>query len=278
MPNLETAMKLAKPLILLGCALGAAWSAPALADVDATITYGKLSYTLADLNPADGIAPSLTFNPLPPDGYTGTLGASYLEWYGGYPTVSDYLNRSDFEGGPLSLDYRWGDSTMHASLGGRAVPASQVLTVSDQLRTNDRTLNAYHSIFGDPLTFTLSANTAVTFHSELDYSAQVSGAGSAFSARGVLELFIDPPGEEGHTVNTERLIGVGDGTALLQASFSNSSSSNVEGYTQLSLFTSGAIASPVPEPAHAAMLLAGLAVLGLRRRRPTGPGRPPVRD
>ncbi|UGQ48334.1 hypothetical protein [Massilia endophytica] len=271
-------MKLAKPLVLLGCMLGAAWSAPALADVDATITYGKLSYTLTDLDPSDGIAPSLSFIPLSSDGYSGTLGASYSEWYRGHPAVSDYLNRSDFEGGPLSLDYVRGDSTMHASLGSRGAAPSQVLTIEDHLRTTDRTLNAYHSIFSDPVAFTLSANTSVTFHTAMDYSAHVSGPGSSFLARSVLEVFIDPAGEDGHTVNAEGVSGIGDGTTLLQASFSNGTSASAEGYALLSLFTSAAVVSPVPQPAHGAMLLAGLAVLGLVRRRPTAPGRPSVRD
>ncbi|MGJ7915681.1 hypothetical protein ACI48D_09430 [Massilia sp. LXY-6] len=214
-----------------------------------TASIGNIGYRLIDLTPNDGIAPSIEFSSITGSRYT----LVNLYPAPAYQSAPDY--RMNFGEQATTLEGPGG------SAGGSVQGGIFSATIDIGANSADAT-SSDSGIF-----FSLSPHTTVIF------SADTSG-----------ELAFDP-GQADMTANARLRVEIypDDGTVLtytsgvhielpgretLPASLSFSAGdSELSGRLDHTAYVLATVA-PVPEPAPAAMLLAGLALLPAARRRP----------
>jgi hypothetical protein len=247
-------MKLQQALAAIGIAAAAANALPASAQSTASATVGKLSIQLIDLAPGDGIAPSLAFT-----GATSTFANAILYSDTTFTNVAADATSSGADNSPANVSNASGSADAFAS--------TLLVTAATNMFSNSGWTLAQGT-----LDFILSPNTRAIF----TVTASVSA----------LPDF------------TEGGLGTAFGSALLYGELANSASNGVTSFSSnvfSSLFNeeralsavidsqgveatgwigmqamaeSMSLATPVPEPATAGMLAAGLGVLsGAARKR-----------
>ncbi|MBB3223310.1 PEP-CTERM sorting domain-containing protein [Pseudoduganella umbonata] len=223
-------------------------------------TISDLRYTLTDLDPNDGISPSL--QPYYVLGKIwGQLNFSALDVY----EESQYLPPS-IPGRSISGSWENGNDAISSSVGGGGRVEDVVLSVSH--RSEAIATEAHASI---DFTFYLTPATRITFYS--DYALSSSGyepvsqprSITTFEGRlyesgsGEVQRFYRSAGDESLELN---------GTASL--TWDNVSSEGRDGRLYLHAFGhSIGSAVPVPEPSSYAMLATGLGLMGLLARQRT---------
>lgn len=229
-------------------ALGVA-TASAHADtaVQATATIGNFSYQLIDLAPEDGIDPWIALSPDQYYGYALLYGTSDLT------PVTTSLNR--FDAGTISA-VSPGATAASSGLAHEGVVSLNLSANSASVYTQDR------------LDFVLSPNTLAVFYANADINGTFDPNAFAMSsdARLYSEVVVAPG--TGVQRNTSVLANYDpiDMQAPLTIAV-RSDANGLEGDIRLTASITAEALSPVPEPAEAAMLLAGLALLPAWRRR-----------
>lgn len=276
----------------LAAACIAAAAGPALANASSSASFGNLVITLTDLNPGDGIAPSLSFSA---NGHAYVLGET-LGW-GETEEESLYAYTAAQQQGVLS-GHTHGDwsSASSSVTAASTVAGFTTLSASGAAFSGLDGHGAYrsHATGADPFvnSFTLSANTMVTFsttasmqvHTSMGYNLDADQDEYA-NAHLLLAVNGSVDGVEQSDVQERALsatfairddgssMGVSDSwSGMLAASFSNTSSAEAYGTMQAFVSTEGWSANwdgvtPVPEPETYAMMLSGLALVGWAGRR-----------
>jgi hypothetical protein len=183
---------------------------PAFATSSASATFGNLVITLTDLNPNDGIAPSLSFQA---SGHAYILG-EVLSWG---DTYEDHLfAQTAPQPGAMSNWAHSGWSTANASLvAANTVAGVTSASASGMALSGIDAWGAYRSAatgaYPNANPFTLSANTMVTFSTNVALEAQTSigynlDADQGESANAHAFLFVDAFTHDGqeHMVSDER--------------------------------------------------------------------------
>ena len=252
---------------------------PQASAAEGHVTQQGLTWTLLDLDPADGIAPSLRFLPqLPPaEPGTGAIGLMNTVVDGEYHETFVYGVGTEpivgsVDGSPLAA--------VAGRIDGRADPATHVLTLDLHANpgTNLSQTSAFGSMRSGPLPFILSANTAVTFQSTVHLAGQIDPDPRHIeltSVSATLSIALDAlPPDTGWMGDAAFLfLGYqpGDPTSdelmrYLTVDYANRTAGDIAGSLELQAGAIG-VASLVPEPGAVPLALAGLALLGLAARR-----------
>ncbi|GGY46485.1 PEP-CTERM sorting domain-containing protein [Pseudoduganella albidiflava] len=275
----------------LALACMAAAAGPALADASSSAAFGNLVITLTDLDTGDGIAPSLTFNLNGP-----SFIDSRAEGFGEVSESYQFQNYAPQQGGLFTGETHsaWSSSV------GSIMTANNVagFTWMSAEGAAHSALDAYGtyraaSIGATPEnTFTLSANTAVTFSVTADMHARTSmgynleadmaeyatshallnvgGMVNGTFVTDAQERYIDAGFD---VLDDNTVVGVSNSwDGVLSASFANTGGAETSGFLQTFVIVEGYSSvwdgvTPVPEPGTYAMLLGGLALLGVAARR-----------
>lgn len=265
---------------LLGVAVAALYTVlPTASAAEIHASQTSLTWTLLDLDPTDGIAPSLRFLPQLPPGEPGTGAVGLLN------TFVDGVYREMVVPGagtdPIvaSLD----SSPIAAVAGridGRADPATHVLTLDLQAAPGTGTgmTQAFGSMRSGPLPFILSANTAVTFQSIVHLAGQIDPDPSHIelaTASATLGITLDGQPPDADWLGSAAFLFLGyhpddptsdELTRELTIDYANRTSGDIGGNIALEAGAIG-VASLVPEPGALPLTLAGVAVLGWAARR-----------
>jgi hypothetical protein len=277
--------------ILCACLLAMA-AAPGLssADILGSTTLQGMHYTLYDLDPNDGVTPSLTFDPTP---YERAMWSSVsAEWVrnGVWGGSTHQEGWPDSAGNPLSLVTQGNGYRSSVDLKGRSDVATLSLASSNELHIDKSLLRrAYSSVQGDPYSFTLSANTRVVFGGEMITSASIQGQKGLdqwYNVNGQFYLWLyeafpdNPPtlhdyygGANGyhHLFTTEDEVARLNETSPVELEFSNTTSTSLNGGVRfyMETITGGQLTAipVVPEPQRYLMFAVGLGLFGLLKRR-----------
>lgn len=282
--------------VAAACLAGAA--GPALAAATSSATLGQFTITLIDLDPNDGIAPSISFLPYGAAGGPGIYGQA--DSYSLSPESAVFQTDTRKPGKSLSDTAQTASSGASASMTGSIAGAGvAALSASGYALTSAEASGHYYATASAPAAetreFVLSANTMVSFSALGNISASYTLGGTAAaqegeSALGVVMLGVGGFAADGESVLRDlqrRYVSLQfqiDGTVpagpaadswagLLTASYSNLSNHAANGQFYAEVEAGGrslASVAAVPEAETYTMLLGGLALLGavVRRRRP----------
>lgn len=296
-------MKAVLKSVALACALMVA-SQGAHAAASASVGLSALKITLIDLNPADAVAPSITFDN--PYGYATYVWSSAAQ-YGG---AADYSGSASSYGPGLTLN-SWVE-TAGIAVGDGQVAGSSAVTqgadpvyglhsaytqasvalVGDPYSVTDvgyvqSGFNLYPSAYSGPGQFALSAFTLAIFTGQVDWAvdltegadnvggyeyasaywnAQVSGLGASGSGY--------QSSSDGDSLSASYAPTSLASSRSFALSFMNLSTADLYGNVQAAgnAYVHSSIAAAVPESGSLPLALAGLGVAGwvLRRRGHAG--------
>lgn len=264
-------------------AAAALLAAPSVASAGVTgqVTLNNVSYTLTDLDPNDGVTPSITFLP------TSQSGAIVLQYSPG--------NASHTPGGDGSSDgYQAPGMSVGGSFSGLGSLTSASLTAfagADQ--AVGQRVTAWASTNSGWFDFVLSPHTALSISADVQFSGQVTAGGDANRLDMDGDIWLTG---EGDSSGVSRQFSTDSGTlrnptapfdwmASVLGTYANDSAASFPGslllYTTvdaLSVPSAVTAPPPVPEPANIAMLAAGLPLLLALCRRTGAPATMPARD
>ncbi|MBS1143272.1 MAG: hypothetical protein H6R14_678 [Proteobacteria bacterium] len=276
--------------LALAGVMAAAFATPALAAVSASATVSDFSITLYDLNPLDGIMPTITWSSISADPNMATNTSASVS---GPYSASNTYNYTPI--GVLNTSTATiSDATATATINGNMLSASGSATAtSASWQNRSFSAGARH---GDYVSnFILSANTAAIFTANVTTLASVtvgydplSGQSEAASANITMSVSGNGASGNGSQNSSDSLSASAGGwwwyptlpltqsnSAILAGSFVNTSAGDLSGAFQLGATVNGytnVVASAVsvtavPEPESYAMFLAGLGLIGAVARR-----------
>jgi hypothetical protein len=259
------------------------------AGVTGQVTIGQFSYTLTDINPNDGIAPSITFLPTPSTGPSAEPGVLLFSYSAGNAGASHYVEGAGSQ--PVSVDYTETGLTVGGSLSGTGVLDTASLSLHASTDPSfGQDVSAYATMQARFLDFVLSPHTALTVQAQLHFAGEVTDSGTYNRLKLDGNLWLS--GQNADDCCVSQRFGAGSGLLAgptpafdrieaILGTWSNNSASSFQG----SLLMYGSLdalseangvtvpAPPVPEPAIVAMLGAGLPLLLALRRRALRTGR-----
>jgi len=298
MNTLNTSPRALALALGLGLGLGLTLAAgSALADSSGSATLGNVHITLTDLDPNDGISPSLSINfgsqPYL-NGAVGSYGTGFLQ--DGYAHMGK--NASSTVTDSIQGPYATSSATM---IGANTVAGIGSMTVAGSATSGTVGFGEFGSLAANYTSsqFVLSPNTAITITVDATLNVQTTLGydpltGKLEHASGHVLMLFDGSAADGSSLYNDAgqdlyvdaaMDGNGNITGAKQSwsgtldiSFANASSQSIVGsfYSELSVGgVSMAIpalgsnpAAAVPEPSSYALLLGGLGVVGgIARRR-----------
>lgn len=263
-------------LAALACSLCLASqaSAQALAEVQ----LSNFRWELTDLNPNDGIAPSLTFFPQPL-GLHSSVRWNFIDYHTGvtrYDTAFGGGFPSTIASGPWFHDDPHYRVDLAASIIGTTFANTIMRARADGV---DRVGLMFSNIMAlsDAINFTLSPNTGVSFFTDASVHSTAwpeAGPGYLSSANSFARMWLsaDRTNWASAVLEHDAQYGTDSGSGhdrVLRLNFANLG--NYDAHLTVSLETMATISTslaPIPEPETYAMLLAGLVLLALRTKRP----------
>ncbi|HMM55810.1 MAG TPA: PEPxxWA-CTERM sorting domain-containing protein [Candidatus Desulfobacillus sp.] len=268
----------------LAALLLAAWAAPSGAASFASASVGPISYQLIDLNPDDGIAPSITF--LMPDQFNGGPGLSfaYTETEDTGTGLMDARSNTGFGWAPLSANASVPGSWASAAISGNGTPLGSTVSATGASYGTAGGSEDYGKYFANMTTdagFTLSPYTEVVFRAGVSLSASVTygtynDVWEEANAWGTFFVWPDDEVNIGSRMvravpsywDQDPIDNVSF-NGILTVSLANNSADELDGYFGSYAHAWGNSTAPVPEPETWALLLAGLGIMGgvARRRR-----------
>lgn len=239
-------MKMKRTLMsamLAALPLGAA--TPALAQQAAGVTLSQPVYRLVDLAPDDGIAPSL--------GWSGNAALAYASVY---DQEGNEIANSAVDGfGAAGFDNAY--AAARANTDGNSASVLLALYSGYGYASANRSFN-----------FTLSPHTQVIFNVDAGLWASPEAPGqSGLTALAELYGSLHGVGNGDWTFATRAQLDQGSQQGTLSVS-AISGDAWIDGYLAFNAYAvAESHALPVPEPATSLMLLAGIGLIGLVRRR-----------
>jgi hypothetical protein len=270
--------------VLAAMAQGAAASATSAGGI------GAVTITLIDLDPSDGIAPTIQFAPDTGGNSGGVVSGELRSWTADNESFREFSSRGFDLASSVSTGRELAMASGSGSIMGLAGVGFSALAAQGQAGSGIDSRGSYDMSAASPwVGFTLSANTAVQFSASAwaqgatstggDPSTGWDEAGGAFVALSAASFGTDGSliWDDDQQFATARYTlddagnVVGDTqswSGLLSVSFSNTTGNSADGIftAEASAFGHSAIA-PVPEPATGLMLLGGLGLLGAVARR-----------
>jgi len=280
-----------KPLTLAAATVAALCATSAFAASSSSVMIGALNVQLFDLDPLDGIAPSITFASSGYDSYStayayqsNPYGYDYQSNYGTTPwadTASSATTSLVSANASLSGAAANGQG---ATLTAAGAAADFTSPNYDYASYSANVTAPYYSYYNS---FTLSANTALVISAAATVTAAANGHNLYYAdyaqANASFNLWGAGPGGSGSqssydsaSVYGSSYLGQGPWTATdsrtLGASFLNLTSGDMTGNLQVSASAYGTTyASPVPVPAAVWLMGSGLLGLaGIARRNQQG--------
>lgn len=278
------AHRLAAASALIACALSANVHAEVLS-ASASVSITNLTFTLIDLDPLDGIAPSITINDAGGSpryelrAHETSLGSN-AQWTGQNSLNEVYADdwRTFLAPGQAAVSSATGQSLSEMTASSVTTRASTSLDTSSQdfkrVAQSEALTPCCSGVGFAGFSFDLGANTAIRLQGDYSLMAQLQpGPTAANEASAWLGLTF---GQFGLTESA--LAKQGGALNASQSGLIDFTLSNDTSLTQFKYFglSSSALAvvesrvSPVPEPQTIALMLAGLGVVaGTRRQRRT---------
>ena len=273
-------------------------ASPAFADSTSSASLGSFSLRFFDLNPSDGVTPSITFQTLLSPPYYGSISHAALDPYNGRCCSDQYQeNYSATPWDPVAASVSTSLAWATASLSGSTAfnPNNALLAAAGgstaRESPNPEDYVHYRAYAGsgsslglNSFGFTLSANTMVMLYAVATVSGSAQAGNNAYNHRDYAyasaNIGISGPGSSGNGyqqssdgIGMETVAYPGDGrrsfndSKTLGASFVNLTGGDLSGYMSANADASGFSAAVVPEPDTYAMMLAGLGLLGFVARR-----------
>jgi hypothetical protein len=262
---------------------------PALADASSTATFGNVVITLIDLNPTDGIAPSLSFIHGAPANVTGQT----LSWGENYEFRQNIQYQDKLQGPLTATTHTEWSSTSSNVMAADNLPGFTTMSAQGAAHSGLEGYGSYLSSAIAPLNqFIVSANTMVTFSvrtmlsasTTMGYNLDADMDEYAF-ARATMSVSGTVNGnyqfvEDRHFLDVRYDVrddntttGVSDSwNGDMSVTFTNMGATDTTGMFQSLAFSEGHSAlwdgvTPVPEPGTYAMMLGGLGLIGAISRR-----------
>lgn len=261
-----------RTLVWIALAAMLAWPAPgAHAQVQGQVFGGAMSYGLYDLDPNDGVDPSISFYPMPAAA-TASARGTITHWRGQESAyVQEYGSGTD----PFSISLRM----PHAEAAGRTYGdpyAGSASLEADAAAdgSGGTAASVLFSLSSFEQGFVLSPNTGLLVTGTIGVNGRVSRPGESFEGFG--QLMLRGMQEDGTYASylygdfARASFDPGDeaevGTSFnVEIGYWNARPEAVDGSLSMSLFAYAV--SPVPEPASLPLAAAGAGLLLLRWRR-----------
>ena len=281
-----------KPLTLAAATVAALCATSAFAASSSSVMIGALNVQLFDLDPLDGIAPSITFASSGYDSYStayayqsNPYGYDYQSNYGTTPWADTASS--------ATTSLAWANASLSgAAANGHGATLTAAGAAADFTSPNYYDSASYNANVAAPYyyyynSFTLSANTALVISAAATVTAAANGHNLYYAdyaqANASFNLWGAGPSGGGSqssydsaSVYGSSYLGQGPWTATdsrtLGASFLNLTSGDMTGNLQVSASAYGTTyASPVPVPAAVWLMGSGLLGLaGIARRNQQG--------
>jgi hypothetical protein len=267
-----------KLLAILAAAAASLCAATAAAGTTSgNASFGPVTFTLTDLDPNDGIAPSITLLPL--SGSAASQSEIDLDYFDGGGQQDAQLLASD--GTPLTLNRTTPTGSLEASVTGLADPATWNLTADAKVdTTGDQYITASAGAFSPMQDFVLSPNTELSISASSHMSGTIPVDGESNQLIGNAYILLNVPDALGPhytfsapasmVLMSAMTAPTYDYATPLVLTYDNNSAQSVSASFQLytsidAKHVAGAL--PVPEPAELDMVAAGLPLLLVLRRR-----------
>ena len=266
-------------------AAAAAILAPCAASASVTgqVTIGQFSYTLTDLDPNDGVNPSITFLPPATAGTSAAPGSLLFSYSAGNVGGSHYVEGSERD--CVSAEYTEQGLTVGGSLSGTAALDTASLSLhasTDPSFGHD--VSAYATMHSRWVDIVLSRYTALTVQAQVHFAGEVTGSGLYNRLDMDSNLWLNGQNADDCCVSQRFSADSGyftgptpafDRIDTILGTYSNNNASSFEGSLLMygsidALSDAGTVTvppPPVPEPANVAMFAAGLPLLLIVRRR-----------
>jgi hypothetical protein len=270
-----------KSLSLLALLAAAAFTPAAFGQsANSTVTFTNFHYTLTDLTPDDGLAPSATFT------FKNTLfvRGSDVSTNQQASSTNDVATRNVAMSAPgynVSASTTAGTGQQHLNGASASASGSAIVTGKETPSSDGKQFNTYYSsaVIYDG-TFILAPGTKITFYADVHaFASSDNGTTKDFNyaqATGWMDGYAGGYAYDSLQANAQHMNDFGlktdDKTETLEISFTNYDFAPLSGRLSVQAYANGTATNtdtplPVPEPSTYAMFLAGLGLIGVARRR-----------